>query len=59
MRTGRPIAPLSPAVEIRESPERWARRSQSGRALAQRSADRSPQPAAVADPARARRAACA
>ncbi len=37
MRTGRPIAPLSLAIEERESLERWARRPNSAQALAQRS----------------------
>ena len=37
MRTGRPIAPLSLAIEERESLERWARRPKSAQALAQRS----------------------
>jgi transposase len=36
MRTGRPIAPLSLAVEERESLENWARRPTSAQALAQR-----------------------
>ena len=36
MRTGRPIAPLSLAVEERETLERWARRPKSAQALAQR-----------------------
>ena len=37
MRTGRPIAPLSLAVEERETLQRWARRPKSAQALAQRS----------------------
>ena len=37
MRTGRPIAPLSLAVEERETLARWARRPKSAQALAQRS----------------------
>jgi transposase len=36
MRTGRPIAPLSLAVEERENLENWARRPTSAQALAQR-----------------------
>jgi hypothetical protein len=36
MRTGRPIARLSLAVEERESLENWARRPTSAQALAQR-----------------------
>src|SRR5215469_4716192 len=36
MRTGRPITPLSLAVEERESLENWARRPTSAQALAQR-----------------------
>jgi transposase len=36
MRTGRPIAPLSLAIEERESLENWARRPTSAQALAQR-----------------------
>jgi len=36
MRTGRPRAPLSLAVEEREALERWARRPKSAQALAQR-----------------------
>ena len=36
MRTGRPIAPLSLAVEERAALERWARRPKSAQALAQR-----------------------
>ena len=36
MRTGRPIAPLSLAVEERESLESWTRRPTSAQALAQR-----------------------
>ena len=37
MRTGRPIAPLSLAVEERETLEGWARRPKTAQALAQRS----------------------
>ena len=37
MRTGRPIAPLSLAVEERETLESWARRPKTAQALAQRS----------------------
>jgi transposase len=37
MRMGRPIAPLSLAVEERETLQRWARRPKSAQALAQRS----------------------
>src|SRR5262249_42488507 len=36
MRTGRPITPLSLAVEERETLENWARRPTSAQALAQR-----------------------
>jgi len=36
MRTGRPVVPLSLAVEERESLENWARRPTSAQALAQR-----------------------
>src|SRR5438309_12087979 len=36
MRTGRPTAPLSLAIEERESLENWARRPTSAQALAQR-----------------------
>ena len=50
MRRGRPIAPLSLAVEERETLEGWARRPKTAQALAQRSRIVLECPAAVRTP---------